>query len=107
MLKQTKGVRSFIVIGVLAATSAMGGAAFAREDAPSKLQNKVVLGQDQANQLVLHTGTYKGFEVSMQESMKPTGTVAGTPEMNGGANPAATDQAQADSHGLTFAFFGK
>jgi hypothetical protein len=106
MLKQTKGVRSIMVIGVLAASSAMGGAAFAREDAPSKPQNKVALGQDQSNQSVLHTGTYKGGEVSMQESMNPAGTVAGTLEMHGG-NPATTDQGQAASHGQTFAFFGK
>ena len=107
MLKQTKVIRSILVIGALAATSAMGGAAFAREDAPSKPQNKSALGQDQANQLVLHSGNYKGVEVSLQESTNSAGAVAGTPETQSGGNPVAAEQTQVASHGPTFAYFGK
>jgi hypothetical protein len=107
MLKPMNAVWIVVVGAVLFAGSAKAGSAPAREDAPPKPQATSVQGQDQAQDLVLHVGTYKGGAVSRLEPVNSVGTEADRLDQDKSGNLDARAQAQPTSRAATYATFGK
>jgi EF hand len=70
MLRRTKIGSVVMVVTVLVATLALLGTAIAQKAAGPKPQDKLALGEEQAEQLLLLIDTDKSGKISKQEWMK-------------------------------------
>ena len=104
MLKPIDAIRMIVVTAVLVVSGAVSGTALAREDAPKKVPEQLVLAQDQGKQLVLHVSPYRNGEVPRQVLMNPAGSGIARPDQDINDGSART---QSNSRVPRFAFYGK
>ena len=72
MLKKTTIASAIVIVGVFVGIWAMQGIAIAQKDSVLKSQNKLALGEDKVEQLLLLIDTNKTGKVTKQEWMKFT-----------------------------------
>jgi hypothetical protein len=70
MLRRTKIARFIVIIAMLITTFAIPGTSVAQKAAGPKLQDKLALGEEQGEQLLLLIDTDKSGKISKQEWMK-------------------------------------